>query len=180
MIEENIMKAKLFFLLIFMQVMFSCVSIVYYEGNYHGKVIDSKTREPIEGAVVLGVWYKVYIGPGGEAHEYYDSRETVTDKKGEFAIKGMRPRVMTHLEKMDIVIFKAGYEDIYLDSWESLKSVGDYRDRFEWEGNKAIISLEKWTVEQRRRRFSASPAGVPIEKQKMLLKEIRKDRNEIK
>lgn len=159
----------------------SCgLKVIYYDGAYHGKVIDSKTREPIEGAVILGVWYKEYGTAGGPVSEYYDAHETVTDKNGEFTIKGMGPRLMTHLEKMDIVIFKAGYQDVSA-SWWALKSIDMYwRDRVKWEGRKAIFPLEKWTVEQRRRRLSASPVGVPIEKQKMLLDEIRKDRSEIR
>ncbi len=157
-----------------------CVSLVYYEGSYHGKVIDSETLKPIEGAVLLGVWSKGYPGAGGIAHEYYDARETVTDKNGEFTIKGMGPRAITHLEKMDIVIFKVGYEEVGLTSWESLKDAIYYRDRVKWEGNKAIIPLDKWSLEQRRKRFDASPTGVPLNKYKKLLEEIEREHEAIK
>ena len=136
-----------------LQLFCGCVSLVYYEGDYHGKVIDAETLQPIEGAVVLGVWSKGYHGAGGIAHEYYDARETVTDKNGEFTIKGMGPRAVTHLKKMNIVIFKVGYEEVGLTSWESLKEAIYYRDRVKWEGNKAIIPLDKLSLEQRRKRF---------------------------
>lgn len=175
------MKFKLFLTFLSIQLICGCMNIVYYENNYNGKVVDSKTLEPIEGAVVLGVWSKGYPGAGGVAHEYYDARETVTNSNGEFAIKGMGLRVITYLEKMDIVIFKAGYEEVGLTSWDSLKTAIYYRDRVKWEGDKAIIPLDKWTLEQRRRRFSPHLGGdVPMEKQKLFRKEIAKEFDEIR
>ncbi len=120
--KVKISSAKLLLMAVLLLLFSGCVSLVYYEGDYHGKVIDAETLQPIEGAVVLGVWSKGYHGAGGIAHEYYDARETVTDKNGEFTIKGMGPRAVTHLEKMDIVIFKVGYEEVGHTSWESLKT----------------------------------------------------------
>ena len=114
--------ARLLLMVLLVQFFSGCVSLAYYEGDYHGKVIDAETLQPIEGAVVLGVWSKGYHGAGGIAHEYYDARETVTNENGEFTIKGMGPRAVTHLEKMDIVIFKVGYEEVGLTSWDSLKN----------------------------------------------------------
>jgi hypothetical protein len=157
-----------------------CVSLVYYEGDYHGKVIDADTLQPIEGAVVLGVWWLEYGTVGGPVHEYYDAHETLTDRDGEFSIKGMGPRAVTHLGKMDIVIFKAGYEDIGLTTWDSLKTTNYYRDRIKWEGDKATILLKKLSLEERRNRLDPSPTGVPMEKHKMLVEEIRRDRFWIK
>ena len=157
-----------------------CVSLVYYEGSYRGKVIDAETLQPIEGAVVLGVWWKAYHGAGGVVHEYYDARETVTNKNGEFTLLGMGPRAVTHLEKMDIVIFKVGYEEVGLTSWESLKDAIYYRDRVKWEGNKAIIPLDRLSLEQRRKRFDSSPTGVPLNKHKKLLEEIERENEAIK
>ncbi len=46
---------------------------------------------------MLGQWDKAYPSPAGDIHSYYDARETLTDKKGEFTIKGMGLRVMTYL-----------------------------------------------------------------------------------
>ncbi len=159
----KISSAKLLLVAALLLLFSGCVSLVYYEGDYHGKVIDAETLQPIEGAVVLGVWSKGYHGAGGIAHEYYDARETVTGENGEFTIKGMGPRAVTHLKKMSIVIFKVGYEDVGLTSWDSLKTAIYYRDRVKWEGNKAIIPLDKLSLEQRRKRFDASGAGVPLE-----------------
>ena len=106
----------------------------------------------------------------------------MTDKNGEFTIKGMGPRAVTHLEKMDIVIFKVGYEEVGLTSWESLKEAIYYRDRVKWEGNKAIIPLDKLSLEQRRKRFRPLCwSGCSIEKtEKLLEKKSKKKIIEIK
>lgn len=167
------MKLRLF-LLLCLQFLCGC-SVIYYDGDYHGKVIDADTREPIEGAVVLGEWDKAYPTPGGQIHSYYDARETVTDKNGEFTIKGMGLRVMTFLEKMSVIIFKAGYQKIGLAYyWEDLAQ----RDYVKWEGKKAIIPLKKLSIEERLERTIWYETGVPDEKQKKLIEEIKKERNE--
>lgn len=168
------MKRNLFLIVLTACALCGCVSLVYYDGTYHGRVIDAQTREPIEGAVVLGVWSKGYMGAGGIAHEYYDARETVTDAQGEFSIEGMGPRVMTHLQKMDVVIFKAGYEHVGRVNWYALKE----RDHIKWENGKAIVPLKRWSKEQRQRRFDASVGSVPNEKQRLLLEEIEKDKRQ--
>ncbi len=177
MVKVKISSAKLLLLAVLVLLFSGCVSLVYYEGDYHGKVIDAETLQPIEGAVVLGVWSKGYHGTaGGPVHEYYDARETVTDKNGEFTIKGMGPRAVTHLEKMDIVIFKVGYEEVGLTSWESLKKAIYYRDRVKWEGNKAIIPLDKWSLEQRRKRFDVRVVSEFLWKNKKnYLEELKKE-----
>lgn len=173
-------SAKIAVLLILLPVISGCVSIMYYEGNYRGKVIDAETLQPIQGAVVLGVWSKGYHGAGGVAHEYYDARETTTDEHGEFTVNGMGPRAITHLKKMRIVIFKAGFEEIGLTEWDSLKTAIYYIDRVKWEGNKAIIPLDKLSLEKRRTRFNVSPTRVPNEKQARLLEEIKKEELQIR
>ena len=167
------MKRNLFLIVLAAYALCGCVSLVYYDGTYHGRVIDAQTREPIEGAVVLGVWSKGYMGAGGIAHEYYDARETVTDAQGDFTIEGMGPRVMTHLQKMDVVIFKAGYEHVGRVSWDALKM----RDHIKWENSKAIIPLEQWFPDKRPFKFSPRAVGVPNEKQILLIEEIQKDKD---
>jgi len=143
------------------------------DGPYRGKVIDADTREPIEGVVVLGVWYTETPSAAGALHNFYDAMETVTDKNGDFEIKGLGLLVMSNVTPMDVLIFKAGYEYIGLGSWRGLKSVGwkgeyeesydpiknikvlkrvyDLKKKVTWEGDKAIIPLKKLTMEERRK-----------------------------
>ena len=172
----KIWAAKLLLMAVLLLLFSGCVSLVYYEGNYHGKVIDSETLQPIEGAVVMAVWSKMYGTAGGPVYKYYDARETLTDRNGEFSIRGMGPRAMTHLQKMDIVIFKAGYDYLDRSTWEELKK----DERILWEGEKAIVPLKKISMEQRSKRFVPYIDGdVPMEKQELFRKEIKKEINEI-
>ena len=58
----------------------------YYLAPFEGKVIDTDTRQPIEGAAVLTVYYKsVYTIAGSNSYPE-DAQETLTDKNGEFKI----------------------------------------------------------------------------------------------
>ncbi len=157
----------------------SCAHAVRYDGPYSGKVIDADTKEPIEGVVVLGVWYTAQFSPAGATHNFYDAKETVTDKNGEFSILGMGLRVLSTLELREVVIFKTGYEHLAIGPWVSLKKDILLRKRIQWEGNKAIIPLKKWTLEERRNRFGSYYVNIPEEKQRLLLQEIEKENREI-
>ena len=55
---------SLSFLLMIIISTFGCVYAVRYDGPYRGKVIDAETLGPLEGVVVLGVWYREYPTPG--------------------------------------------------------------------------------------------------------------------
>ncbi len=127
-----------------------CSSAVRVDGPYEGRVMDADTGQPIEGVVVLGVWYTEMATPAGATHKFYDARETVTDKNGEFYIQGMGTQILSNVIPMDVTIFKTGYE--YLATpWESLKT-SQYliqKENIRWEGAKAIIPLKKLTIEER-------------------------------
>jgi len=88
-------------------------------GPYYGKVIDAETKEPIEGAAVLVVFYTEEYGPTGAITRYADAVETVTDKAGEFKFPAHRVAVFRPLQGWDkhgyFTIFKPGYEH-YPDS----------------------------------------------------------------
>jgi len=150
------------------------------DGPYRGRVIDADTREPIEGVVVLGTWDRETPTVAGATHQYYDAVETVTDKNGEFEIKGLGVLVMSNIIPMDLLIFKAGYEYWGLGPWSGLKKGYLSSKKVKWEGDKAIIPLRKLTMEERRN--SGGPPGppfdAPFEKVQRMLKELNKDRIE--
>lgn len=154
------------------------IAAVRYDGPYEGRVIDADTGQPIEGVVVLGDWSREHISPGGATHTFYDAKETITDKNGEFYIEGMGLEILSNVTPMDVLIFKAGYE--YLGSpWESLKK-SKYlieKRKIKWEGNKAIIPLRKLTMEERRKQGTPSFPSEAYEKKRMplLIKEINKE-----
>lgn len=150
-----------------------------YDGPYRGKVIDADTRVPIEGVVVLGTWSRETPTPGGAVHSFYDAMETVTDKNGDFEIKGLGLLVLSNVIPMDVLIFKAGYE--YLGSpWESLKK-SKYlieKKKIKWEGDKAIIPLKWVTIDERKKDAlypPIPPTEAPLGKIRRMLQEINKD-----
>jgi len=156
-----------------------CAYGMRYDGPYSGRVIDADTGMPIEGAVVLGVWNTEKATPGGAVHDFYDARETLTDKNGDFELPGMGVKILSNVTPMDVLIFKAGYEHIGLYPWASLKEDILLRKKIKWEGKKAIIPLNKLTMEERRKRILGKE-NFPIYKQKYFVNELNKEYFEAK
>ena len=83
----------------------------YHKPEFHGKVIDAETKEPIEGAVVVAVYEKKSIGIAESYSVVINVKEVLTDKNGEFHI----PSYTTILQPLsweydvDFIIFKPGY-----------------------------------------------------------------------
>ena len=149
-----------------------CLYVARYDGPYNGKVVDQETREPIEGAVVLGTWYTETPTLAGAVHYYYDAREALTDKKGEFSIPGQGLRIMSRLLPMSVLIFKAGYQYIGSVSWGSIKIA--YSEEIKWEGDKPIFPLKKLTMEERKKQH-ADKETIPDNKQRLLIKELNNE-----
>jgi hypothetical protein len=152
---------------------------IRWDGPYKGRVIDAETGNPIEGVVVLGVWYKESISPGGAAGSYFDAQEAVTDKYGDFEIHGLGLKILSTISEMHVLIFKAGHEYIGPGPWESFNLDPIFKKKIKSEGNKAIIPLRKLTMEERDKQGSPDyPSKAPEEKIISILKEINKDRTE--
>jgi hypothetical protein len=88
-------------------------TIPYYElTGFEGRVIDADTKEPIEGASVLAVYYDQWTSIAGTNTYPIDAQETLTDAKGDFKIPelkkwfGGRPGTVSESKLM---IFKPGY-----------------------------------------------------------------------
>ncbi len=73
-------------------VLLTTVSTVTHEyGPYYGKVVDAETKAPIEGAVLVLVFFtNKYGSPGGPVGHQVDVKEAVTDKNGEFRTPAYR------------------------------------------------------------------------------------------
>lgn len=87
--------------------------LIYIDGPYSGRVIDAETKEPIEGAVVLVIWDWETFTPGGGVSTYYEAKEAVTDKNGDFVVPRLISLALNPLYYLDevthITIFKPGY-----------------------------------------------------------------------
>lgn len=172
-------KLKLLFILILLSLQTGCLYAVRYDGPYHGKVVDQESREPIEGVVVLGTWSVYHFDLAGGNHTYYDAREAVTDKNGEFVIPGEGLRILSSLEPMDFVIFKAGYKYRQYH-WRTLKIdiPANKEERTTWEGDMPVFSIKKLTREERGNTLSfpsTPPTEASLSKVKMFLIEINKE-----
>jgi hypothetical protein len=152
-----------------------CVTYVGYDGPYEGRVIDAETRRPIEGAVVHGTWARSHPGPGGASSSYFDSKETLTDKDGNFKIKGVGIQILSNVEEMEINVLKTGYTQWSEIYWSSQKTDSVALKNVEWKGNRAIIKLRRMTLEERRKRIINLPTSEPDKKQRLLRIEYNKE-----
>lgn len=107
---------RTFKLLVVMSVllMSSGCAIYHHYDPYYGKVIDTETKAPLEGAAVLAVYYTEFqTGVAGTIGEYLDAQETVTDKNGEFKIPSNNSFTFRPLNLFDskvmFTVFKPGY-----------------------------------------------------------------------
>jgi hypothetical protein len=127
--------------------------------TYHGKVIDAETKEPIEGAVVVVTWSTERATATGPSGSLKDVKETLTDKNGEWSIRGPRGMkggnimaIFTFLTGLsytrppEIIIFKPGY-----CSWPGGFSIESCRKKMQTSGVKKGESIELPKLEVRDR-----------------------------
>ncbi len=151
-----------------------CGSCGSYERDFKGRVVDAETGEPLGGVVVLGIWETETPTAGGAVLHFHDARETQTDEKGEFSMTGVGLVLRWNLLPMQVLLFKAGYEEMGPMEWDAFKE-GPYSARIKWDGERAIIPLRRLTMEERKKRMFTRP-DIPHEKMKLLTKEVNKER----
>jgi hypothetical protein len=82
-------------------------------GPWKGRILDAETKEPLEGTVVLAVWQRVYRTPAGGNSYFYEAKESVTNKSGEFEIPSYTPinllPLISYIRGPEFTIFKPGY-----------------------------------------------------------------------
>ena len=119
--------------------------LVFHERSFKGEVIDTETKEPIEGAVVVAQYHVNMLGPTGSHSTLIDVQEALTDKKGEFFLPSMT-KVINPISTGDdtsFLIWKPGYKK--QDIW------GGY-----------FFAKEPGTVENRRVQRNPGPASFGI------------------
>ena len=92
-----------------------CSYLTFGDGPYQGRVVDQKTRKPIEGAAVLAIWWRESASITQPKQSVHDAQEALTDKEGNFSIAGpskllLSPQV--RIKEPVFIIFKLGYEAI--------------------------------------------------------------------
>jgi len=75
-----------------------------------GRVLDAETRQPIRGAVVVGVWTTLSGLPGLHSHKLVGVRETETDADGLFALERLRSSGLEgEGDGQAMTVYKFGY-----------------------------------------------------------------------
>ena len=91
-------------------------------GPWRGKVIETETKKPIEGAVVVAVWYsETTLNPAGSSSVPMNVVETETNAKGEFYFSSkyfLDVPILRQVTGPDFLVYKPGY-DVFQISYVS-------------------------------------------------------------
>ena len=145
----------------------------YYLAPFKGKVIDTDTKEPIEGAVVLAIYYMTTISVGGGGHYPFDAQETLTDENGEFSIPTRRVwfQKISGWPPRNLEIFKPGYGTLW---HKRAKAVGENKS---WPPPKKYIvyELPKLSMEERKKQMIDSYHEIPYSKRKLYTNKVNEE-----
>lgn len=143
---------------------------------FEGKVIDADTKEPIEGAVVLALYYYKTYSVAGTNSNLKDGRETVTDKNGEFKLPRVRRWFVVNrgYPEGTLEIFKPGYGTLWHKRSEA---VGDNKS---WPTPGKYIVYELPALETKSERKRNLPGNysfrmIPYENQKMFMNALNEE-----
>lgn len=162
-------------------------------GPWRAQIVDAETKQPLDGVIVLAVWWKRIRGLGGASQDYYDSEEVLTDQEGRFTIA---PRTFFSLNPLafftgpEFVFFKPGYGREVWPGWyreakqwpeEKRKRLGRYFELLQLDG--IVFELPRLrSLEERKKyqdRILVGFATVPPEKTPLLEKAITEERRTI-
>lgn len=81
------MSYRLLCFIVFLYLFVSVSCAFAKDKVYNGRVIDSETKKPIEGVIVVATWLKELIISTEESiHSIYDVQETLTDRDGRWSL----------------------------------------------------------------------------------------------
>jgi len=90
--------------------------LIFHKPEYQGKIIDAETKKPLEGVVVVAVYFTadVISWPGWKTNREIGARETLTDENGIFVIPEyttiMSP--VAYEKNVKFILFKPGYSSL--------------------------------------------------------------------
>lgn len=125
----------------------------------HGRVLDAETRQPVQGAVVVGVWTTLSGFPGLHSHKLVGVRETETDADGWFALERLSSAGLDgEGDGQAITVYKFGYV-----AWSNLYAFPPMGTR-EDQQVPADILLQRFPagLSHRRHLFFVSDATVAV------------------
>ena len=160
-------------------------SFAYAGGPWKGKIIDVETKEPLDGAVILAVWERVYRTPSGPSSSFYEAREVVTNNAGGFEIPSYTPinllPIISNMRGPLFTIFKPGYGSVNgmaLGGYFTGKAQ-EVQD-FEISGRRyryalGVIELPKLKTREERLKIISLPSSIPDGKMPKLIEFINKE-----
>lgn len=151
------------------------------QGPYRGRVIDSETQAPIEGAVVVAVWsYRVWALVQTNT-KFHDALEVLTDPDGYFVVNSpeIERRAPQRTRFPRFTIFKPGYG--YFQGWFASPEAMADRQHREILG---VVKLQRLTGQSRQERLRNFPpdlrtSDVPEQKILNYLKALAEERESL-
>jgi len=116
-------------------------AVLFSSGCYlpiNGRVVDARTQQPIEGAIVLVEWTKKH-GFGDAWTESYKVVETVSDKDGIVNIAGC---YSPFVEKPAVTVYKKGYV-----AWNDENIFPGWAKRTDFRWGNYVFKLERFKEE---------------------------------
>jgi hypothetical protein len=171
----------------------------YSKPEFRGRVIDAETKQPIEGAVVVVLYYKrtiIGINPGGPSAYAFKAQEILTDSKGAFYFPSFSSSILfTEDAGIKFIFFKPGYmsssypanvESELIEKYFSSDVVGkettinnDLGRAVSYKGPLGIMELKKAkTYDERRMAVPSAPSNYTSNDLPLFFKAISEDRKE--
>jgi hypothetical protein len=142
---------------------------------FEGQVVDAETKEPIEGAVVLGLYYyETYTIAGSNSH-LKDGQETLTDKNGEFKLPRTRRWFVLNrgYPEGTLEIFKPGYGTL----WHKRANAVDDNKSWPTPGKYIVYELPKLQTLEERKKAHLDPYNeIPYKHRKLYFDMFNKER----
>ena len=162
--------------------------LMFHERSFKGKVIDTETKEPIEGAVIVAQYYIRVLGPTHSHSTLTDVQEGLTANNGEFFVPSLTRLIhpLSVGDKTFFMIWKPGYKrEEVKDSYFFTKEPGVVENLavqtergFEMKPVRlGIVELLRLKTKEERRKELVDPVGEKDDwkKQKQLIKLIREE-----
>jgi hypothetical protein len=123
--------------------------VLYSKPEFRGKVIDAETKQPIEGAVVVVLYYKMHLigAPGGPSVLIMAAKETLTNNNGEFFLPSYSTLMLISKEiPIRFIFYKPEYISI---KGAGLENAGISFEKYFSTGKVGeILEIEEGTFEQ--------------------------------
>jgi hypothetical protein len=113
-----------------------CAPPFYFAESTRGRVIDAQTKQPLPGAVIIGLWDMEE--PFKASGRVLTAQETTADQNGNFTLPGWGPKLRPCLARLldhdpGLIVFRSGYEPLRVFN-EDRNNVWSVVRRSDWDG----------------------------------------------